>query len=184
MTKLISINFEGLDMNSFTQTLEEMDELAGFLEEDIENIQRVIDFCKGNDLNVEFEVHAKAETCEESVQHSPVKMEQIVKTLVFKSGEDFVAVLAPGDKRVSEDKMEEITGKEIDMAEPSEVEKATGYVIGGVSPFDLNIPIYMDESLLKHETVRPAAGSRILGVNISPEALREVTCAESHKLAN
>lgn len=171
-------------MNSFTQTLEEMDELAKFMKEDIENIHRVIEFCKENDLDVEFEVHAKAETCKESVQHSSIEMEQIVKTLVFKAGESFVAVLAPGDKRVSEEKLKESTGKEIDMAEPSEVKNATGYVIGGVSPFDLNIPVYMDESLLKHETVRPAAGSRLLGVNISPEALRNVVDAESQNITH
>ena len=171
-------------MKSFTQTLEEMDELAGFLEEDIENIQRVIKFCRENDLDVEFEIHAKAETCKESVQHSDVEMHQIVKTLVFKTGEDFVAVLAPGDRRVSEEKLHEITGKEIDMAEPSEVEEATGYVIGGVSPFDLDIPIYMEESILNNENVRPAAGSRAVGVNIDPNTLENVINAESLDIAN
>jgi prolyl-tRNA editing enzyme YbaK/EbsC (Cys-tRNA(Pro) deacylase) len=165
-------------MKSFTQTLEEMDQLADFLQEDIENIQRVIDFCDRKDIDAEFEIHAKAETCEESVQHSPIEISQIVKTLVFIAGDDPVAVLAPGDKRVSEEKLERITDKEVDMAEASEVEEATGYVIGGVSPFDLEIPVYMEESLLDHEWVRPAAGSRLVGVNIDPEKLSDLGYVE------
>lgn len=169
-------------MNSFSQTLEEMDELADFLEEDIENIQRVISFCEEKNLEVEFEIHAKAETCEESADHSPMEMHQIVKTLVFKAGEEYVAVLAPGDKRVSESRLEEVTGEEIDMAEPSEVEKATDYVVGGVSPFDLDIPIYMEQSLLDNDSVRPAAGSRLVGVNIDPSKLRDTVDAETLKV--
>lgn len=164
-------------MKSFTQTLSEMDEMSDFLEEDIENIQRVIDFCRENSLEVEFEVHAKAETCEESVQHSPVEMDQIVKTLVFIADEP-VAVLCPGNKRASEDKLEDIVGSNVRMANPDEVEESTGYVIGGVSPFDLGIPVYMDESILEHDTVRPAAGSRVVGANVDPENLSQVIDAE------
>lgn len=169
-------------MDSFTQTVDEMDELADFMEEDVENIQRVIKFCKENGLDVEFEVHAKAETCEESAQHSPVEMEQIVKTLVFMADEP-IAVLCPGDMRVSEEKLEEATGSSVRMANPDEVEDATGYVIGGVSPFDLEIPVHMEGSILEHDTVRPAAGSRIVGANISPQELKDATGAESHELA-
>jgi prolyl-tRNA editing enzyme YbaK/EbsC (Cys-tRNA(Pro) deacylase) len=164
-------------MKSFTQTLSEMDELAGFLSEDIDNIRRVIEFCREKDLDVEFEIHAKAETCQESVQHSPVEMDQIVKTLVFIADEP-VAVLCPGDRRVDESKLEDLTGTDVRMANPGEVEEATGYVIGGVSPFDLDIPVYMEESVLKHEMVRPAAGSRAVGANIDPEELKKAVDPE------
>lgn len=164
-------------MKSFTQTLEEMAQLAEFLEKDIENIQRVVEFSRREGLDIEFEVHAKAETCQESAKHSPVEMDQIVKTLVFIADRP-VAVLCPGDLRVDESKLEDITGSEVRMARPGEVEEATGYVIGGVSPFDLDIPVYMHRSIMEHGTVRPAAGSRVVGANIDPGELADAIGAE------
>lgn len=167
-------------MNSFKQSTDEIENFIDFFEEDLENIRRVKKVCKEKNLDVEFEVHPKAETCEESVQHSDIAMCQIVKTLVFKTGKDFVAVLAPGDERVDTDKLRETTGEEnVRMANPEEVKNQTGYIIGGVSPFDLNIPVYMEKSLLQHDLVRPAAGSRILGAEIAPEDLEMCTSAHT-----
>lgn len=164
-------------MKSFKQTPEELEELLDFLEEDIENVRRVREFCEEENLEVRFEVHAKAETVDESARHSPVEKDQIIKTLIFKVGENFVAVMAPGDRRVDEEKLEKLTGEEVRMAKPEEVADTTGYVIGGVSPFDLDIPVYMEEALLEHEEVRPAAGSRVIGVEVEPEELAEAVQA-------
>ncbi|QGA79996.1 aminoacyl-tRNA deacylase [Candidatus Nanohalobium constans] len=170
---------------SFRQKPEELEQFIEFFEEDRENILRVKEFCKEKELDVEFKVHPKAETCEESAQHTDIKINQIVKTLIFKTGENLVAVLAPGDERVDTDKIRENTGEEnVRMADPEEVKNRTGYVIGGVSPFDLEIPVYMEEELLEHDIVRPAAGSRVIGVEISPEELEETLNAESVKLVD
>ena len=155
-----------------------MEELAGFLAEDIENVQRVISFLKEKDVDVEYEVHAKAETCEESAENSPVELEQVTKTLVFISDTPF-AVLCPGDVSVSESKLEEHLGKEVRMANPDEVEDATGYPIGAVSPFFFFLTVLMEESLMKQEEIRPAAGSRAVGAIISPEDVKKVSKAET-----
>ncbi len=154
-------------MNSFTQTPEETGELLNFLEQDIENVRRVIEQIKG--LDVEFEIHAKAETVDESVQHSPIDRNQIIKTLIFKASDCFVAVMCPGDKRVDENKLEKLVG-EVRMAKPSEVKEETGYIVGGVSPFDLNIPVYASNQIPEGE-VRPAGGSRVIGVKIDRDEL-------------
>lgn len=164
-------------MDSFQQTVYQMDQLVDFLEEDLSNIQRVIDFVRSEDIEARFEVHAKAETCEESAEHSPVSMEQIVKTLVF-IGEEPVAVLAPGSARVDEDQLESQIGEEVRMADPDEVRGHTGYPIGAVSPFDLDIRVLMEESLLEHDEVRPAAGSRAVGAVISPGELADLDYIE------
>ena len=152
---------------SFTQTPEETGELLNFLEQDIENVRRVIEQIKG--LDVEFEIHAKAETVDESVQHSPIDRNQIIKTLIFKASDSFVAVMCPGDKRVDENKLEKLVG-EVRMAKPSEVKEETGYIVGGVSPFDLNIPVYASNQIPEGE-VRPAGGSRVIGVKIDRDEL-------------
>lgn len=161
-------------MNSFTQKPSELVQILDFLEDDIENVRRAIKEVK--DLDVKFEIHAKAETVDESVQHSPVEKNQIIKTLVFKASEDFIAVMCPGDRRVDEDKLEDLVG-ESRMAKPSEVEDETGYIVGGVSPFDLDIPVYASEKIPEGE-VRPAGGSRVIGVKIDREELFEVVRPE------
>ncbi len=158
----------------FKQQPEELKQFIDFIGEDLENVKRVIEFCEEKDLDVDFKVHSKTETAKESAQKTDIKLGQVVKTLVFKAGDGFVAVLCPGDKRVSEESLEEATGEEVRMANPSEVKENTGYIVGGVSPFDLDIPVYMEKSLLEYEEVKPAAGSRVVGAEIDPEQLRNI----------
>jgi len=168
-------------MKYFKQDTGEIEEFAEFIEQDIENIQRVIQEVKNSDADAEFMVHAKSETVEESTENTGLSEEEIVKTLIF-IGEKPVAVLCPGNTSVSEKKLEEVLETSVRMATSEEVKEATGYIIGGVSPFDLNIPVYMEESLLEKETVKPAAGSRVVGVNISPERLQNIAGAEARDL--
>lgn len=163
-----------MNQNSFTQKPSELTQILDFLEEDIENVRKVIEELEG--LDAKFEIHAKAETVDESVQHSPVEKNQIIKTLIFKASDDFIAVMCPGDKRVDEDKLEDLVG-ESRMARPSEVEEETGYIVGGVSPFDLDIPVYASDEIPEGE-VRPAGGSRVIGVKIDREELFEVVRPE------
>lgn len=161
----------------FEQGTDELKLFLDFMDEDIENVRRAIKAIEENGIDAEFIVHAKAETVEESAEHTGVEERQIVKTLVFNAGEP-VAVLCPGDKRVSEDKLEEIKGETVEMASPSEVRDATGYFVGSVSPFDLDIPVYMEETILENDLAKPAGGSRVIGVTLDPEDLKQLTGAE------
>lgn len=169
-------------MKAFTQDPEQMEELVEFLDEDLENIRRVVNYVKSNSLDVDFEVHAKAETVEESCQHSTISASRIVKSLLFIADEP-ILVLCSGDKRVDTKKLEEIRETEVRMADPEEVEEHTGYIIGGVSPFDTGLKVYMEKSITEHDYVRPAAGSRIVGLRIDPQDLKDTTDAEVRELA-
>lgn len=167
---------------AFDQKLEELDEFIDFMDADIENIRRVIQTVRESGIEADFMVHAKSETVEESAKHTDVDEESIVKTLIFIADEP-VAVLCPGHRRVSEDKLEEVTGENVRMANPDEVEEATEYIIGGVSPFDLDIPLYMDETILEKDEVKPAAGSRVVGITVDPEELKDLIDAEKADIA-
>jgi len=156
-----------MTLNSFTQTRAELEEFLNFIEEDIENVRKVMERLEG--LDPDFEVHAKAETVDESVQHSPIERNQIIKTLIFKASDEFIAVMCPGGRRVDEDKLEEIVG-DLRMARPEEVKEHTGYTVGGVSPFNLDIPVYASDNISEGE-VRPAGGSRVIGVKIDRDEL-------------
>ncbi len=170
------------EKKAFDQSLEQLDEFIDFIDADIENIRRVIQSVKEAGIEADFMVHAKSETVEESAKHTDVDEESIVKTLVFIADEP-IAVLCPGDRRVSEEKLKELTGEDVRMANPDEVEEATGYIIGGVSPFDLEIPVYMDEKILENDEVKPAAGSRVVGITVDPEELKDLIEAEIADIA-
>lgn len=162
-------------MKAFRQAPEQLEEFLEFMEEDIENVERVMAELMEDD--VEFLIHGKAETVQESAENTGINPEEIVKTLIF-IGDRPVAVLCPGDTSVSEEKLENILDSEVRMARPEEVKEATGYIIGGVSPFDLDIDVFMEESILDKDRVKPAGGSRVVGVSIDPEALKRVSEAE------
>jgi Cys-tRNA(Pro) deacylase len=165
-------------MSYFEQTPEQMKEFLDFMDEDIENIRRVTQTLKKEGLeDARFIVHPKAETVDEHTENTGVDEEQIIKTLIF-IGERPVAVLCPGDTSVETKKLEEILDTDVRMAKPEEVTEETGYVIGGVSPFDLGLPVYMEEDILDMARVKPAAGSRVVGVNLNPEDLRDLNDAE------
>ncbi len=165
-------------MSYFEQTPEQMEEFLDFMDEDIENIRRVAETLEKEEIeDAKFIVHPKAETVDEHTENTGVEEEQIIKTLVF-IGERPVAVLCPGDTSVETEKLEEVLETDVRMANPEEVTEETGYIIGGVSPFDLDIPVYMEEEILDMDRVKPAAGSRVVGVNLRPEELRDLNDAE------
>lgn len=165
-------------MSYFEQNTEEIKEFLGFMEEDINNVRRVADTLRKEGLDdTEFIVHPKAETVDEHTENTGVKEDQIIKTLIFIAKRP-VAVLCPGDTSVETEKLEELLGTSVRMADPGEVKKETGYVIGGVSPFDLDIPVYMEEDILGMDRVKPAAGSRVIGVNLRPEDLKDLNGAK------
>lgn len=165
-------------MSYFEQTPEEIEKFLDFMDEDIENISRVSETLREEGLeDAKFIVHPKAETVDEHTENTGVDEEQIIKTLIF-IGKKPVAVLCPGDTSVETEKLEEVLDTDVRMASPDEVTEASGYVIGGVSPFDLDMPVYMEEDILDMERVKPAAGSRVVGVNLRPKDLKEVNDAE------
>jgi Cys-tRNA(Pro)/Cys-tRNA(Cys) deacylase len=59
------------------------------------------------------------------------------------------------------------------MAEPSAAARATGYVVGGISPIGQKsrIPVVVDASAQNFETVFVSAGKRGLQVELSPADL-------------
>ena len=105
----------------------------------------------------------------------------IVKSLVFKVGDNFMLCLVSGDKRCSLNKLKEILNeKNISMAHPNDVKKVTGYTIGGVSPVGhLNkVKIFIDTNLERFTTVFAAAGHPNCVFKINYYQLKILTTGE------
>lgn len=106
----------------------------------------------------------------------------VVKTLVFeaeKEGEQKrpLLVLMHGDREVSTKQLARFLGvKTVTPASEATVEKATGYIPGGVSPFGTRTPlsVYVEESVLSLPRIYVNGGKRGFLFEITPADLERV----------
>lgn len=102
---------------------------------------------------------------------------QIVKSLVFVADGTPVLALVAGDRRGDAGAIAAHVGASTaSFADAETVRSATGYAIGGVSPFDLpeGLDVLIDDSLLRFEELYTAAGTPQSMVRIERERLFEV----------
>lgn len=78
-----------------------------------------------------------------------------------------------------------VGGKKAGMADPADAERATGYVVGGISPVGQKRahPTVLDESALQFETVYVSGGRRGLDIGLAPRDLVAVTDARTAPIA-
>jgi prolyl-tRNA editing enzyme YbaK/EbsC (Cys-tRNA(Pro) deacylase) len=108
-----------------------------------------------------------------------VRVEQIVKSLVFrgqKTGRP-VLVLAGGANRVDEARISNLVSEPVEMADAAYVREKTGFSIGGVPPVGhAERPLtFVDEDLLREEEVWAAAGHTHAVFGLEPAELVEIT---------
>ena len=129
---------------------------------DKEPVKRVEKFLKGFDQSLEVIVlENSARTAKDAAIALGCDVGAIVKSLLFKTGDNFTLCLVAGDKRCSLNKLKKIKDeKDISMASPEEVKTQTGYTIGGVSPVGhlSKLEIFIDKSLKRFNELFAAAG--------------------------
>jgi Cys-tRNA(Pro)/Cys-tRNA(Cys) deacylase len=102
------------------------------------------------------------------------------KTLIASADERLVAALVPVDRELDLKGLAAVAGKRrAVLAEPAAAERATGYVVGGISPLGGRraLPTFIDRSALDHETVLVSAGRRGLQLRLAPADLVRLTRA-------
>ena len=129
---------------------------------DKEPVKRVEKFLKGFNKSLKIIVlENSARTAKDAAIALDCDVGAIVKSLLFKTGDNFTLCLVAGDKRCSLNKLKKIKDeKDISMASPDEVKTQTGYTIGGVSPIGHlnNLEIIIDNSLERFNGLYAAAG--------------------------
>ncbi|MEO8836133.1 MAG: Cys-tRNA(Pro) deacylase [Caldimonas sp.] len=124
----------------------------------------------------------------ESARQLGVDEHEVVKTLVMQNekGEPLI-VLMHGDRQVSTKNLARAIGaKTVAACTPEAAERASGYLVGGTSPFATRkaLPVYVEETILALDRVCINGGRRGYLVGIAPRVLvtllgaRPVRCAK------
>ncbi|MCL4554741.1 MAG: YbaK/EbsC family protein [Actinobacteria bacterium] len=137
-----------------------------------DRVRAALDACGLADAIVTFEQSTK--TAQMAADAMGCELGQIVKSIVFVADGSPVVALVAGDRRGDTDAIAaEFGARKVRMAEAETVREATGYAIGGVSPFDLpeELPVLVDDSLGRFEVLYPAAGTPQSMVRMDREML-------------
>lgn len=142
------------------------------------SVEIVRNYFEENNIDKEIlEFPVSSATVELAAQAVGVEPARIAKTLSFYTKEKDAAILivTAGDMKIDNSKFKHFFGMKAKMLAPEDVEKLTGYAIGGVCPFGNpeNTSVYLDVSLKRFETVSPAAGSANSAVELTCEELEQ-----------
>ena len=120
---------------------------------------------------LEFDVSSA--TVELAAKALGVEGARIAKTLSFKAPDGCLLVLAAGDARIDNHKFKDTFHVKARMLTADEVLELVGHPVGGVCPFGCNegVPVYLDESLKRFQTVFPAVGSANSAIELNLDEL-------------
>jgi Cys-tRNA(Pro)/Cys-tRNA(Cys) deacylase len=101
--------------------------------------------------------------------------ERLFKTLVASVDGRLSVFVVPADRQLDL----RSAGKRMTLADPAAAERATGYVVGGISPLGQRkqLQTTVDESALAWDTILVSAGRRGLQIELSPSDLVALTGA-------
>lgn len=144
------------------------------------SVERIRNYLKEKEIDFEFyEFSESTLTVKDSAEQLDIDPKRIVKSLVFKDEDGSpILVVVSGNKRVDEDRLSEIHGSSVSMAKPKEVERYTGYRVGGVPPVSHGLKTFVDLDVVDYETVIAGGGSSGALVKIDPRDIIRVTSAE------
>ncbi len=103
---------------------------------------------------------------------------QVIKSLVLLADGTPVLALVAGDRMADRKAIAHEAGaRRCWFADPEAVVQATGYEVGGVSPFDLpeTLEVLVDDSLERFEQVWPAGGDAQTMVSLTMRELIELS---------
>ena len=116
---------------------------------------------------------------EEAAQKLGVAAARVFKTLVASLDGKVLAVgVVPVSAKLDMKRLAKAAGaKRAEMALPADVERATGYVLGGVSPLGQKkrLQTWIDDSATHYPTIFVSAGRRGLEIELAPQDLCALT---------
>jgi len=100
---------------------------------------------------------------------------RLFKTLIATiDGVRLVAAVVPVDRQLDPKRLAQVSGgRRADLADPVAAQRATGSVIGGISPLAprRSLPVFIDDRVIAFPTVFVSAGRRGLQLELAPDDL-------------
>lgn len=121
----------------------------------------------------------------EAAQRTGLSSEEMFKTLVVRA-DGLVVAIVPVDHHVDLKALAHAVGaKKAEMAPPAEAERATGYVVGGISPLGQKrrLRTVLDDSALGKELIYVSGGRRGMSIGLAPGDLVRLTSATTAPIA-
>ncbi len=116
---------------------------------------------------------------EEAAEKMGVQIERVFKTLVVSLGGKELAVgVVPVSSMLNMKHIAKAAGaKKAEMAAASDVERSTGYVLGGVSPLGQKrkLKTIIDSTANQFSTIFVSAGRRGLEIELKPDDLKTLS---------
>ena len=142
--------------------------------------QRVQDALKALGVTSQVvELPESTRSAAEAAQAIGCRVEQIVKSLVFRGRSTNRPILAvvSGGNRVDEEKLAVLVAEPVAKADAEYVRQRTGYAIGGVPPVGHveSLVCVVDEDLLQYEQIWAAAGTPRAVFQLTPADLQRIT---------
>jgi Cys-tRNA(Pro)/Cys-tRNA(Cys) deacylase len=143
-------------------------------------------------LGLAFELHpydhdpAAASYGLEAAAALSVPPRQVFKTLLVVAESGLSVAIVPVDRQLDLKAVASALGvKKVAMAPPADAERATGYVVGGISPVGQRkaLPTVLDESAMAFERVYVSGGRRGLDLSLAPADLVTATRAQVASIA-
>lgn len=114
----------------------------------------------------------------EAAEALGVPPERVFKTLLARVDDRLAVAVVPVDGQLDLKALARaLDGSKAVMADPAAAERATGYVVGGISPVGQKRPhpTVVDSSALDHPTVFVSGGRRGLDLELPPADLVQIT---------
>ena len=144
-------------------------------------IEQVKDFFKKFNMEEKImEFDTSSATVELAAQALNVIPARIAKTLSFKKDNSCILIVTSGDVKIDNPKFKAAFEMKAKMPSADEVLSLTGHAPGGVCPFAVSgdIPVYLDISLKRFDTVFPACGSSNSAIELTCDELFRYSDAE------
>ena len=123
---------------------------------------------------------------DEAAEALGVESARVFKTLVTSVGVDLIVGVVPVNSTLDLKALAKAVGaKRADMADPTDAERATGYVVGGISPIGQRkrLRTVIDSSAQEWPTLFCSGGRRGLEIEIAPADLARVTGGQFARVA-
>ena len=137
----------------------------------IEIVREYLKQFQADERIMEFETSsATVELAAEAVGCIPAR---IAKTLSFYTEDGCLLIVTAGDAKIDNSKFKQFFGRKAKMLSAEDVTVMTNHAIGGVCPFGVpdSVPVYLDKSMQRFETVFPACGSSNSAIELDCDTL-------------